>query len=74
MKGMPANMMTTIATHTRFSMRMDEQHALVAFVRALARALSHSWMTMARNGSAKTPLATSTFQMPLLTIQPTRVR
>src|SRR5690625_4082562 len=24
MKGMPANMMTTIATHTRFSMRMDE--------------------------------------------------
>ena len=74
MNGMPANMMTTIATHTRFSMRIDGQHALVALVRTFARARSHSWITMATNGSANTPLATRMFQMPLLTTQPTRVR
>ena len=34
----------------------------------------HSWITMATNGSANTPLATRMLQMPLLTTQATRVR
>ena len=34
MKGMPANRMTTIATHTRFSMRIEDSTP-VAFVGAL---------------------------------------
>ncbi len=29
MNGMPANMMTTIATHTRFSMRIDDSTPLL---------------------------------------------
>ncbi|MNV37048.1 hypothetical protein D3C71_1285510 [compost metagenome] len=74
MNGMPANMMTTIATHTRFSMRIDDSTPLLPSSAPSLRALSHSWITMATNGSANTPLATRMFQMPLLTTQATRVR
>jgi hypothetical protein len=73
MNGMPANITTTMATKTRFSMRAAE-HALVAFVGTSARAFNHSCTMMATNGSANTPLDTSTAQMPLLTIQDTSVR
>jgi hypothetical protein len=74
MKGMPANMMTTIATQTRFSMRIEDSTPLLPSSAPSALARSHSWRTMATNGSANTPLATRMFQMPLLTSQPTRVR
>ena len=74
MKGMPANMMTKIATHTRFSMRMDDSTPLLPSSAPSARARSHSWITMAPKGNANTPEATRMFQMPLLTTQPTRVR
>jgi hypothetical protein len=74
MNGMPANMMTTIATHTRFSMRIDDSTPLLPSSAPSLRALSHSWITMATNGSANTPLATRMLQMPLLTTQATRVR
>ena len=74
MKGMPANRMTTIATHTRFSMRIEDSTPLLPSSAPSARARSHSCTTMTTNGSANTPLATRMFQMPLLTIHPTRVR
>jgi hypothetical protein len=41
---MPANMMTTIATHTRFSMRIDESTPLLPSSAPSLRALSHSWI------------------------------
>ena len=73
-EGMPANRMTTIATHTRFSMRIEDSTPLLPSSAPSARARSHSWITMATKGSANTPLATRMFQMPLLTIHPTSVR
>ncbi len=74
MNGMPANITTTMATNTRFSMRAAESTPLLPSSAPSALALSHSWMTIATKGSANTPLDTSTAQMPLLTIQDTRVR
>jgi len=74
MNGMPANMMTTIATKTRFSIRAELSTPLLPSSAPSARALSHSWITIARKGIANTPLATSTFQTPLWTIHETSVR
>ena len=74
MNGMPANITTTMATHTRFSIRIEDSTPLLPSSAPSARALSHSWMMMATNGKANTPLETSTAQMPLWTIHPTSVR
>jgi hypothetical protein len=74
MKGMPANITTTMATNTRFSMRAAEQHALVAFVGTLRTGLQPFLHDDGDKGSANTPLATSTAQMPLWTIHDTSVR
>lgn len=74
MKGMPANMITTMATKTRFSMRAEDSTPLLPSSAPSTRAFSHSWMTIARNGTANMPLATSTDQMPLWTTQDTSVR
>ncbi|CRP99373.1 hypothetical protein PAERUG_P2_London_28_IMP_1_06_05_03939 [Pseudomonas aeruginosa] len=74
MNGMPANITTTMATNTRFSMRAAESTPLLPSSAPSERAFNHSCTMIATNGSAKTPLETSTAQMPLWTIQDTRVR
>ena len=74
MNGIPANITTTMATNTRFSMRAAESTPLLPSSAPSARAFSHSCTMTATKGSANTPLDTSTAQMPLLTIQDTSVR
>ena len=74
MNGMPANITTTMATNTRFSMRAAESTPLLPSSAPSARAFNHSCTMMAMKGSANTPLATSTAQMPLWTIHDTSVR
>lgn len=74
MNGMPANITTTMATKTRFSMRAALSTPLLPSSAPSARAFNHSCTMIATKGSAKTPLDTSTAQMPLLTIQDTSVR
>ncbi|MCY1462806.1 hypothetical protein D9M71_806190 [compost metagenome] len=63
-----------MATKMRFSMRLAESAPLLPSSAPSARDRSHSWRMIARNGMANTPLATSIDQMPLWTIQLTRVR
>ena len=74
MKGMPANITTTIATQTRFSMRSEDSAPLFPSSAPSARARSHSWMMIATKGMANTPLETSTAQIPLWMTQLSRVR
>src|SRR3546814_3595898 len=54
MNGMPANITTTMATKTRFSMRAAESTPLLPSSAPSARAFSHSCTTMATKGSATT--------------------
>src|SRR3546814_1481559 len=51
MNGMPANITTTIATNTRFSIRAALRTPLLPSSAPSARAFSHSCTTMATNGS-----------------------